>query len=150
MFKAQKGSQFLLAIVLIIYIVCDIKTPKDLAKLIDNLIGNVVVIVIALCMFAGDGSPKIVGILSLIAGYLLIKRSSEATGTHGLRNFVPSEEKKALEFTQYNDFPITLEEEVVAKMAPLVKSDGVSNADYKPVLDGLHDAAPINLSLIHI
>ena len=35
-FKAQKSSQFLLAIVLIIYIVCNINTPKDLATLIDN------------------------------------------------------------------------------------------------------------------
>ena len=144
MFKAQKTSSFLLAIVLIIYIICNIKTPIDLAKLIDNIIGNIVVVVIALCIFAGDTSPKIVGILSLLAGYILIKRSSEANGTYGLRNYVPSEEKKAIDFSQYNDFPITLEEEVVAKMAPLVTNPSVPNANYKPVLDGLHDAAPIN------
>ena len=46
MFKAQKTSSFLLAIVLIIYIICNIKTPIDLAKLIDNIIGNIVVVVI--------------------------------------------------------------------------------------------------------
>tara|TARA_B110000467_G_C18122935_1_gene368915 strand:- start:191 stop:649 length:459 start_codon:yes stop_codon:yes gene_type:complete len=144
MFKGQKGSQFLLAIVLIIYIVCEIKTPKDLAKLIDNVVGNIVVIVIALCMFVGDTSPKIVGILALLAAYVLIKRSSEANGTHGLRNYVPTEEKKSMDFSQYNEFPVTLEEEVVAKMAPLIKSEPAPNANYKPVLDGLHDAAPIN------
>ena len=40
--------------------------------------------------------------------------------------------------------PITLEEEIVSKMAPLVENNESSELDYKPVLDSLHDAAPIN------
>ena len=43
-FKGEKGSQFLLAVVLIIYILSNIQTPHTLASAIDNVIGNVVVI----------------------------------------------------------------------------------------------------------
>ena len=95
-------------------------------------------------MSRSDTSPKIIGILALITAYIFIKRSSEANGTHGLRNYVPTEEKKSVDLKQFNSFPITLEEEIVANMAPIIKSPPAENANYKPVLDGLHDAAPIN------
>ena len=100
--------------------------------------------VVALCAFGASKPPKIVGILAIIAAYVLIKRSSVANGSYGLRNFVSSEDSKLVDFSQFNDVPVTLEEEVVAKMAPLVKYDAPANVNYKPVLDGLHDAAPIN------
>jgi len=143
-FKGEKGSQFLLAIVLIIYILSNVQTPQALASLVDNVVGNVAVVIVALCAFGASKPPKIVGILAIIAAYVFIKRSSVSNGSYGLRNFVPSEDSKLIDFSQFNDFPVTLEEEVVAKMAPMVRNDPASNADYKPVMDGLHDAAPIN------
>jgi hypothetical protein len=46
----------------------------------------------------------------------------------------------------YNQFPYTLEQEVVKKMAPLNKADtsGSNTYSFNPVLDDLHDAAPVN------
>ena len=49
------------------------------------------------------------------------------------------------QFTAYNQFPYTLEQEMVAKMAP-AKSAGfsLSQASYKPLMDNLYDASPVN------
>ena len=58
-FKTDKKHQFLLGIVLIIYILADIQTPLELAKLIDNVYGNIVVVLIALSIFVNGKSPNI-------------------------------------------------------------------------------------------
>jgi hypothetical protein len=49
--------------------------------------------------------------------------------------------------TAMNHFPYTLEQEVVSKMAPInntVDPNAVSN--FMPVLDNIHDAAPVGYS----
>ena len=140
--KAEKRHQLLLGVVFVVYILLNAQTPSSIAGLVDNVYGTVAVIIIALSIFVH--SNPVVGILALVAAYELIKRSGVSTGTHALRNYVPSERSKVMDFSQYNDFPVTLEEQVVSKMAPLVKHDAPPNSDYKPVLEGQHDAAPIN------
>jgi len=48
------------------------------------------------------------------------------------------------QFTAFNQFPYTLEQEVVAKMAPIVRSgSSLTSASYKPLLDKLYDASPL-------
>ena len=60
---------------------------------------------------------------------------------------MPSEEKKESQFTAYNQFPYTLEQEIVKKMAPIHRMGGTtlfeSKPSYKPLLEDLHDASPI-------
>jgi hypothetical protein len=140
--KAYKINHLIFGIFLILYILINIRTPSILAKLIDNIYGNIVLVVVVINIFVHTN--YLVGILSAIAAYKLVVRSSVTTGTYGLAHYLPSENSKVMDFSKFNDFPVTLEEEVVAKMAPLVKHDDPSNIDYKPVLDGLHDAAPID------
>jgi hypothetical protein len=62
-----------------------------------------------------------------------------------LNSSYPTEEKKWSPFTAHHQFPYTLEQEVVKKMAP-IRNKNYSNEKYtfKPILDDLHDAAPIN------
>lgn len=76
--------------------------------------------------------------------YSLFVNNNIIKGAYGLNNYLPSEQAKTAEFSKYNDFPVTLEEEVVSQMAPIVKYDDAPNMNYAPVLDGLHDAAPID------
>ena len=117
-------------------------TPEPVAGLIDTIPGKIVVIVAALILFATVN--PILGVLGLLVAYDLIRRSSISTGTHGLQRYAPSEEKKATQYTAYNQFPYTLEQEVVKKMAPLNRHDeflGGAPATYKPVLDNTRDAA---------
>ena len=137
--KAEKSHEVILGIIFIIYILLNVNTPSNLSQLIDTPMGNIVVVVIALTVFASTN--PIVGILGLIAAYELVRRSG--IGFPG-NNYIASESNKVIDFSKFNDFPISLEEEVVAKMAPLVRNDAGPNIDYKPVLDDTHDAASIN------
>jgi hypothetical protein len=140
--KAGKRHELLLTIVLIIYLLMNVRTPQTLAGLVDSPMGNIAVAIIALFMFTQ--SKPVVGILTLVAAYELVRRSNVSTGNDAIRNYMPSEKSKVMDFSRYNDFPVTLEEQVVAKMAPLVKHDAPANSNYKPVLDSLHDASPID------
>ena len=80
----------------------------------------------------------VIFLLGLVYGYY------KKTGTYALNNFLPSEDSKVIDFSKYNDFPVTLEEEVVSQMAPIGNDGAAPNMSYKPFLDGLHDAAPID------
>jgi hypothetical protein len=56
--------------------------------------------------------------------------------------FLPSEVQKSNYFLNLNEMPVTLEEEMVHKMAPFqgsISPDGT----YKPVLDDTYDAANV-------
>jgi len=141
--KAQTRQHVVLAILLIIYIVIDIKTPKTVTDLVDTMLGKLLVITAGFMFFNFN---IVLGILGIAAAYQLIQRSSVASGTFAIRNYLPSEAQKVIDFSKYNDFPKTLEEEMVEKMAPPVidTSSSPTNLDYKPVLDSLHDAAPVD------
>ena len=87
----------------------------------------------------------LLAVLSLFVAFDLIRRSSTETGSAALQKYAPSEEKKSSQFTAYNQFPYTLEQEVVAKMAPIKNSgSSMSQSSYKPVLDNTYDASSIN------
>ena len=90
-------------------------------------------------------SNTILAVLSLFVAFDLIRRSSAATGIDALRQYEPTEVKKSSQFTALNQFPYTLEQEVVKKMAPIVGGgSSMSKASYSPILEDLHDASPIN------
>ena len=123
-FHKSHRHQLLLLVVLILYIVLNIQTPPTLAHLIDNIYGNIAVI---LCAF-----------------YLLAKRYSHSTGTTAIQKFLPSEMKKGVHLSAFNQFPVTLEEEVVKDMAPLISSGGPNSLHYKPVMDDTHNAMNVH------
>jgi len=143
LFKKEHMGDLVLAIVFIIYLILGLKTPEPIANLIDTLVGKIVIIIIVLFMFMHVN--PILAVLSLFVAFDLLRRSSLATGLDALQKYAPSEEKKSTQFTAYNQFPYTLEQEVVAKMAP-VKSSGfsLSQATYKPLMENLYDASPIS------
>jgi len=131
----------LILILFIIYILFNIRTPYFIASYVDTLGGYIVVagLFILLCK-----SVKIwlVAALGAIVLILFIQRSRVSTGTAGMSMFLPSEGQKSSFFSSLNDMPVTLEEEMVHKMAPFqggISADGT----YKPVLDDTHDAAKV-------
>lgn len=138
--KIDKNEHLVFIILLIIYIILDIKLPNLIADAVDTIYGKIVLLILSINIYANIN--KIAGILSFIATYFMIIRSSKQTGSHAINHHLPSEKSKVEDFSKYNDFPITLEEEEVSRMAPLVRNDTSTGADYKPVLESLHDAAP--------
>ena len=143
LFKKQHMGELVLVILFIVYLILGLKTPEPIANIIDTLVGKIVIILIVIYLFM-HANP-ILAVLALFVAFDLIRRSSAATGIDALKKYAPSEEKKISQFTAFNQFPYTLEQEVVAKMAPIMKSGfSLTQASYKPLLDNLYDASPIN------
>ena len=144
LFKKEHMGQLILAILFVIYLIMGYNTPEPVAGLIDTLGGKVAVIIIVIVLFAN--SNAILGILGLLVAYKLIRGSSVTTGTYALQKYLPTQEKVNSQFTAFNQFPYTLEQEVVKKMAPLNHSNEFlgSPATYKPVLDNIRDSAYIH------
>jgi hypothetical protein len=142
LFKKQHMGELVLVILFIVYLILGLKTPEPIANMVDTLVGKIVIIIIVISLFMY--SNPILAVLALLVAFDLMRRSSMATGLDALQKFAPSEEKKMTQFTAYNQFPYTLEQEVVAKMAPIMKSgSSLTQASYKPLLDNLYDAAPL-------
>ena len=143
LFKKEHMGELVLVILLIIYLILGFKTPEPIANMIDTLVGKIVIFLIVIFLFM-NANP-LLAVLSLFVGFDLIRRSSMTTGFDALKRFAPSEEKKSSQFSAFNQFPYTLEQEVVAKMAPITKSGfSLTQASYKPLLDNLYDASPLN------
>jgi hypothetical protein len=138
--KMEKREHLILAVLLIIYILLDVNLPAVLSGAVDTIYGKVLLYILALHIFFNVS--KVAGVLAIIAVYTMIKRASVNTGTFAMQEYLPSEERKVIDFSKFNDYPVTLEEEEVARMAPLVRNETSVGSDYKPVLDSLHDAAP--------
>ena len=76
--KIQKEKHHsLLGLLLMLFIIFDIKIPSDLANLVDTIVGKTVVILVIFSLLTYN---KFVGVLAIVAGYLLIMRSMNSTG----------------------------------------------------------------------
>ncbi len=142
LFKKENMSQLLLTILFMIYLIMGYKTPEPVANVVDSLVGKIVIFITVITLFM-HANP-ILAVLSLFVAFDLIRRSSAATGIDALKKYLPTEEKKSSQFTAFNQFPYTLEQEVVKKMAPIVQSgSSLTKPSYKPLLENLHDASAI-------
>ncbi len=158
-FVSGNPSQLILAILFVLYILLNVQTPTVLAEPIDTLFGKVLVVAVAVVIFMKTN--PVVGVLGFIAAYQLIKTSSITTGTYGMKHYLPSETSKMAEMQSFNQEGMqtptetqevflnknsegALETEMVAKMAPLVMNGSSSStANYGPILDDQHSAAPL-------
>ena len=118
--KIKKRQELYLVVILVIYILFNFKTPDCLTNIIDNAMGKIIIIIFTIAI-AMKTNP-ILGVLSIIAAYELIKRSSRVNQIFTNDN-IPSEKTKMIKLQEMNDFSITLEEEIVKNIPPLVKYD---------------------------
>lgn len=135
--KIKKRQELYLAVILVIYILINFKTPECFSNLIDNTIGKLVIVILTVTIVMK--SNPILGVLSIIAAYELIKRSNRVNQIL-TNNNIPSERTKMQKLNELNSFPVTLEEEIVENMPPLVKYDLPSNTTFKPILNDTHNA----------
>ena len=127
-FKSAHKHELLLTVLIVLYIVLNVPTPDSIASYVDTPLGNIVVVVIALSLFTH--SHAVVGVLGLFAAYTLIRRSSSSSAVEA---YVPSEKRKSEELSAYNQFPVTLEEQIVALRAPLADTEvGSATASFHP------------------
>ena len=119
--------------VLSIFIVAPLYPPDPLAVLIDTQLGNLGVLVISLLLLSNV--KPVIGVVGLYAAFLLVYRSS----SHILpkNNFaIPESRKEFDKMASHNQFPVTLEEEIVQKRVPTENiSINTMGESYKPVYD---------------
>lgn len=147
LFNKDEMGQLILCILFIIYLIMGYKTPQAVANIINLTVSKIIIFIVVVLLFI-NANP-ILAVLSLFVAYVLITNSSLVSGNDALVRFLPSEEKKncemsAYNFTPYHQFPYTLEQEVVKKMAPLNEGCSATNANFKPLLENDHDAANVN------
>ena len=134
--------EFVLTALFVLYLVMGYQLPDAIANLIDTTLGKILVILIALMLFAY--SNPVLGVLALLVSYQLIKGASNKTGMAGLEEYYPTEAKKWTPFTSTNQFPYTLEQEVVKKMTTQKFNTEYVKAPFRPTLDDTYDASPLN------
>jgi hypothetical protein len=136
------NGQFLLFILFVLYIIFNIQTPEPIASIVDSTLGYVVII--GLFALMAVNLHPVVTLVGIFAIYLLFKRSSISTGSLAMTKFLPTENVKSQYLSAFNQFPVTLEEEVVQQMAPLQSGPSMGPKSFSPILNDLHDAANVN------
>jgi len=143
--KKEHRGELILTIIFIIYLILGNRTPQPVAFLVDNIVGKVVIFIIVIYMFLYMN--PILAVMALLVAFDLMRRSTMTVSNDLIQSYIPSEENKMNQFTAFNQFPYTLEQEVVKKMAPIVQSGSVlKKASYKPMLEDLYGASPVNSS----
>lgn len=132
-FKLTQLDMFI-SILLASYIFLKMKPPVQLAILIDeSILAQILIYLFGLGVTIYYN--PLVGALTLFASYELIRRSTTKTNGQAVYKYLPSQHKKDETLNALNQFPITLEEEVVSTMAPLVLDGPSGQPSFVPVLD---------------
>lgn len=106
-------SSVILILLIFLVFIFNIQPTSELAEIIDTRAGSIIIVVVALCMFAYS---RILGIFGLLLAFILIQRSALVTGNAALQLFYPYDEKqKWVGLPRIHEFPVTLEEQMVAK-----------------------------------
>jgi hypothetical protein len=142
LFTKKHMPELVLSALLALYLVMGYQLPEGVATMVDSTVGKIVVVVVALMLFAY--SNPVLGVLALLVAYQLIRGASVKTGMAGLEEYYPTEAKKWSPFTPTHQFPYTLEQEVVKKMTTQKFNTEYVKAPYRPTLDDTHDASPLS------
>lgn len=138
--KKIKHHDMALAILFVIYLVFNIQTPSSICGLFDNIVGNIVIASIALYLFSV--SNTIVGVLGLLVAFQFISRCNFSNSP--LKNVSNTLNNANNFISPWKKQPITLEEEMVKKMAPLVVNNDGPQLNYKPIMDDQHGASLVS------
>jgi hypothetical protein len=107
--------------------------------MIDNFYSKVFIMLISISLFYAVN--PIVALIGFVAAVELIRRSS-LDNRFNLTNQLPAEDKRTYDMMTMNQFPNTLEEEMVKNMNPVVQADTyLGDASYKPVLEDDNNAS---------
>jgi hypothetical protein len=137
LFKKQHTGELVLVVLFIIYLIMGYKTPQPVANFISTIPGMVIVVILAIILLCS--CHPILGVIGVVVAFELIRRSNRDS----YDEYIPSEQNKMQELTSYNQFPYTLEQEVVKEMTVQRSAGVLSQATYKPYLEDNYDAAPI-------
>jgi hypothetical protein len=145
----SQTHHYVLAGLLALFVILDIKVPDDVKPLLNSLVGKAVVIICALSLLSVN---VLVGVLALIASFELLRRAGSPIN---IPQFMPNLDFSAMTGGNGDDegsskiagntgAPLpTLEENVVGNMLPRTSSDAYDSAPFKPVQNSVHAAGKL-------
>ena len=138
--KLQKEKHHtFLGLLLILFIVIDVSIPLDLANLIDTIVGKTVVVLVIFSLLTYN---KLVGVLAIVAGYLLIMRSMNTSGKTNMK-YLETEKKKFSKMKKFNvKHKTTVEEDVINNMLPMINERNIESI-FKPIHGNVYSAKKI-------
>lgn len=141
--KTASSLEIALFGLFIIYLVLPIETPAFIAPYVDSPIGMISIFIITLYLFLYTN--PILGVLYIFVAFELLRRSMKVgnIGSTSYIQYSPSQYKRESDLKQMNlPKSTSLEEDVVAKMAPLGHSDSSVYIDdsFKPISENIHNA----------
>jgi hypothetical protein len=140
LFKKADLAQSILIILFVIFLVMGKPIPRELSNFIEKPIGTILVIGVALSLFAY--SNPILAILGVFVAFEMIRRSG-ALDSH---LYMPTEAKKWENIKDIRHVEYTLEQEVIKNMAPVIEPRLLSyfgKDSFKPIVDYTHNAASL-------
>jgi len=135
---------------MVVYLVFPIHTPAALAPYVESPLGMISILLITIGLFV-YASP-ILAVLYVFVGYTLLRRSAAVKPIMNIPSvpLAPTHVEYVHEEVVQNVnmpplSPDTLEEEVVAKMAPVGKGEvfEIVTTSFKPVATNVRGAAPV-------
>ena len=138
-----KNSEMFLSILFIIFLVANIQTPTIINNLIQTNIGKIIIIILALSLFAYTN--PLLAILGLLVTYKIIHNNNgfNQETINSLYQYNPTEEKVWSPFNSQNQFSYTLEQEIVNNMTTNNFNQDYVKMPYKPVLDNTYGASSV-------
>jgi len=142
---SMSTQEVILGVLFIVYFILGYPIPEPVANQLDTLIGQVSVFAVVFILFIS--SNPIIGVIGLLVAIDIIRRSRETTGSDAIAKYLPSESSKMSEFNAYNQFPITLEQEIV-KLRTVNQKMQLPPASFKPILENDYNASPVSTTII--
>lgn len=142
-FGKKNILQAILTILFVLYLISDKKLPTPVANLVDTPLGKVVVVLLSLSLFAY--ANPLLAILGVCVAYFMINSATMQTGTYGLEEYTPTEDKKWSSFEPRKNHSYTLEEEIVKERASQRFNTSYVKTPWRPILDDTHNASPANI-----
>ena len=145
----SQTHHYVLAGLLGLFVVLDIKVPNDVKPILNSLVGKAAVIITALSLLSVN---VLVGILAVIASFELLSRAGSPVDIPKIPNFIPDlgnlnssqDEEHSQPIAGNTGAPLpTLEENVIDNMLPRTASDALDKAPFKPVQNCVHAAGKL-------
>jgi hypothetical protein len=142
-FPKYSFIEILLFIIFVSYLIFPIKTPFFLANAVDSTFGIIGIFIVIIYMFFY--ANPILAILYIFVAYELVRRSSDVTGRVSIIQYTPSQTKMNTDMARMNPKPVgTLEEEVIANMAPIPHNGEPVQTSFKPVAEYIHGGMAVS------
>lgn len=136
------NTNIIVIVLTFIYLVLGLNPPLVVAQALTSLAGHIAFFVLVVYIILNTHG---VSALLVLALFDMMRRAHIVVSNTQMKQFNPSEERKTSQFSAFNQFPYTLEQEVVKRMAPMVRTGAsIDMPKFKPTLDNAHNASSVS------